>query len=191
MKILITGNPNYSGLCSGLKTVLYDKHVTYISRNNNYDLTDIPSIVNIAKNFNVFINSTNIPNDGQLNLLNAVYDSWAYGQIINVSTSSVYWNNQKNPEYYYRKLRLEKRSKELSGLSIEQGKGPRVSCIAFGELDTESQRSRNDQRVKIMLDLAANYIKLLIDAPPELNINYLCIDPVQTKELIQDTHQEY
>jgi hypothetical protein len=181
MKILVTGNPNYSGLCSGIKEVLHGRDITYISRSNGYDLTNVESIVDLATGYDIFVNSTNIPNNGQLSLLNSIYNSWTSGQIINVSTTSVFWNNRKNINYYQNKLLLEERSRELSNLSVELGTGPRVSCIAFGELDTESQRLRNDSRNKMMLITAATYIKVLIDSPPAVNINYLCVDPIQTK----------
>jgi hypothetical protein len=181
MKILVTGSYNYDGLCSGLKEVLYDRDVTYVSRSNGYDLTDIDSIVELTKGYDIFVNSLNIPNNGQLKLLNSVYDRWSSGHIINISTTSVFWNNQKNIEYYHNKSLLEQRSKELSNLSIETGQGPRVSCIAFGALDTASQRLKNDGRTKMSVVTAAIYVKLLIDSPPTTSINYLCLDPIQIK----------
>lgn len=180
MRIIVTGNPDFKGLCHGLKSVLDSYEVTYISRSNGYDLSDVEYITNIIKDYDVFINSTNVPNDGQLNLLNSVYNAWDAGYIINVSTTSVYWNNQKNLEYYERKLRLEQRSKELSNQSAEFGHNVRVSCIAFGELDTISQQSRNDNRNKMSVVTAANYIKMLIESPADININYICLDPRQT-----------
>lgn len=179
MKILITGNPNYSGLCKGLSRVLETYDVTFISRSLGYDLSDIHNVTKYAANYDVLINSTNIPNDGQLILLDSVYDSWTQGHIINVSTTSVYWNNKNNLEYYNSKLKLEERSKQLSNRSIEDNKKVKVSCVAFGQLDTESQRSRNDGRNKIDLEVAAQYVKFLIDLPKNVNINYLCIDPIQ------------
>lgn len=181
MKIFVTGNPNYDGLCSGLKEVLYDRDVTYASRNFGQDLTDIDSIVELAQGYDILVNSTNIPNNGQIKLLNSVYDRWTSGHIINVSTTSVFWNNQKNIEYYYNKFLLENRSRELSNLSIETGKGPKVSCIAFGALDTTSQRLKNDGRIKMPVVTAATYVKLLIDSPSTVSISYLCLDPIQTE----------
>lgn len=180
MRIIVTGNPDYQGLCYGIKHVLDTYDVTYISRNNGYDLSDIERITTVIKDYDVFINSTNIPNDGQLHLLNSVYNAWTIGHIINVSTTSVYWDNQKNLEYYEKKLRLEERSKELSNNSAEFGNNIRVSCIAYGELDTPNQRARNDNRNKINLITAASYIKMLIDSPSDININYICLDPRQT-----------
>lgn len=179
MKILITGNPKYEGLAQGLAKVLVDYDITFISRNNGYDLTDVQTITEIAKDYDVFINNTNIPNDGQLKLLDSVYNSWSEGLIINVSTTSVYWDNKKNIDYYNSKLKLEQRSKELSSKSAEHGNKIRVSCIAFGELNTESQRSRQDGRNKMLLTDAAQYVKILIDSPKTININYICLDPKQ------------
>ncbi len=181
MKILVTGNPNYEGLCQGLSQILTGYDVTFVSRSNGYDLSNVPLITEIARNYNIFINSTNVPNDGQLKLLESIYENCNLEHIINVSTTSVYWTNKKRLDYFESKSRLEQRSKELSSLSIENKNNTRVSCIAFGELNTQSQRDRKDGREKMLLTTAAQYVKLLIDSPPTININYLCVDPRQTK----------
>lgn len=180
MKILVTGNPDYEGLCYGLREVLSTYNVKYVSRCYGDDLTNIESIAEIAKDYDVLINSTNIPDDGQLRLLDLVYSHWTKGHIINVSTTSVYWNNQNNLKYYEQKLKLEQRSKELSNQSAEFGNNIRVSCIAYGQLDTPEQRARNDNRNKMSVVTAANYIKMLIESPADININYICLDPRQT-----------
>jgi NAD(P)-dependent dehydrogenase (short-subunit alcohol dehydrogenase family) len=180
MRILATGNPDYQGLCYGIREVLSSYDVTYVSRSYGNDLTNVESIAKIAKDYDVLINSTNIPDDGQLRLLDLVYNHWTKGHIINVSTTSVYWNNQQNLAYYEQKLRLEQRSKELSNQSAEFGNSIRVSCIAYGRLDTPTQRERNDNRNKMSVVTAANYIKMLIESPSDININYLCLDPRQT-----------
>lgn len=180
MRIVITGNPNYNGLSHGLKNVLQGYDITFLSRSLGHDLSDINTITDIIKDYDVFVNSTNIPNDGQLKLLDSVYSVWDVGYIINVSTTSVYWNNQKNIDYYTQKLKLENRSKELSNQSVEHGNNIRVSCISFGELDTVSQRNRNDNRNKLNLLQAASYVKMLIESPSYLNINYICLDPKQS-----------
>lgn len=180
MRIIVTGNPGFEGLCYGLESVLQSYDVTYISRSNGYDLTNIEAMTDIIKDYDILINSTHIPDDGQLNLLNKVYSAWNSGHIINVSTTSVYWNNQKKPKYYEQKLRLEQRSKELSNQSAEFGHNVRVSCIAFGALDTPEKRKSNDGRSKMNVITAANYIKMIIDSPKEININYICLDPRQT-----------
>jgi len=180
MKILITGNPEFQGLCHGLQEVLSMYELKFISRGTGYDLYDFENVSEMAKDYDVFINSTNIPDDGQLKMLDMVYSKWSMGHIINVSTTSVYWNNQTKIKYYEQKLKLEQRSKELSNQSAEFGNDIRISCIAYGQLDTPEQRKHYDGRKKMSVITAANYIKMLIESPKDINIHYICLDPRQT-----------
>jgi short-subunit dehydrogenase len=176
MKILVTGNPNYDGLASGIFQIFKNKNIEFISRFNNWNLFAHHAVAEYAKDFDVFINSTYVPNEGQINILKSVYEKFQQGHIINISSTVVYWNNQKNLDYYNDKVKLENLSKTLS-LNGISGSPIKVSCIAFGELDTSSQRSRNDNRNKINVYDAATIIEQVIES--KNNISYLNLDPIQ------------
>lgn len=176
MKILVTGNPNYDGLASGIYEVFCKSDLEFISRSNGWNLFDHETIAEYAKNFDVFINNSYVPNFGQVNILKSVYSKFNNGHIINISSTVVYWNNLKQIDYYQEKLELEKLSKKLSSDSVSKGI-VKVSCIAFGELDTERQRSRNDNRNKMNVIKAASVIKNIIDN--DYNISYMNLDPIQ------------
>jgi hypothetical protein len=47
MKILVTGNPNYDGLCSGINSTLTT--VDFIGRWNNWDMTNFDAICRKSK----------------------------------------------------------------------------------------------------------------------------------------------
>lgn len=178
MKILVTGNPNYDGLCSGISRVL--NNVDFIGRWNGWNMMDFDAIAEKAKDYDVFINSQFGPNDLQLHILNAVYDKFEKGHIINVGSSSAYWKDGSPQEYIETKFKLEERSKELSNHACWANKPIRVSCVAYGQLNSQSQKQRDDLREKIDLVDAARILKWIIDTPPSYNLHYLSLDPIQT-----------
>ena len=49
MKIIVTGNPNYEGLCKGIKQV-FDPNVEFIGRWNGWDLTDLDAVMVLMGN---------------------------------------------------------------------------------------------------------------------------------------------
>jgi NADP-dependent 3-hydroxy acid dehydrogenase YdfG len=159
--------------------VLKEHDLTFISRGLGHNLLDIDSIVEYSTEFDIFINSTNIPNKGQTRLLSKLYEANTLKHIINISTTSVYWNNQKNLQYYEDKLELETLSKQLSVDCIESGKTLRVSCIAFGALNSDKKQQNPTGRKLMDLDQAAFYVKMIVESPETININYICLDPIQ------------
>jgi NAD(P)-dependent dehydrogenase (short-subunit alcohol dehydrogenase family) len=177
MKILATGNPNYKGLCSGINSTL--DNVDFIGRWNNWNMEDFEAIGKKAKDYDVFINSQFGPNDLQLHILNSVYNKFNKGHIINISSSSAYWKNGSRQEYIETKCRLEERSKELSNICCWGDSNIRVSCIAFGQLNSQSQKLKNDGRNKIDLIDAAKVIKWLIDdVSKTYNLHYIAMDAI-------------
>lgn len=182
MKILITGNPAFNSLCRGLQTQLSNHELTFISRGLGHDLTNIDWVVEQCMGFDVFINSTNIPDSGQLKILNKLYDHPSLTHIINVSTTRIFWNNKTNYRYFDSKTELESRSKELSNECINFGKKLRVSCIAYGDLDSTQNQKETPSSNKIDLEEAAFYIKMIVESPKSYNINYICLDPVRINQ---------
>jgi len=177
MKILVTGNPNYDGLCKGINNVL--QSVEFIGRWNGWNMLDVDTIAKKAKDYDVFINSQFGPNDIQLHILNAVYDQFQQGHIINIGSSSAYWKDGSPQEYIDTKSRLEERSKQLSNYACWANIPIRVSCIAYGQLNSQSQKQKNTRK-KIDLTEAAKVIKWIVDSPAEYNLHYVALDPIQT-----------
>ena len=44
MKIVVTGNPNYEGLCKGIYEAYNSNFVEFIGRYNGWDLTDFDKV---------------------------------------------------------------------------------------------------------------------------------------------------
>ena len=177
MKILVTGNPNYEGLCKGIYEAYNHNFVEFIGRWNGWDMNNSKAIADKAANYDIFVNSQYGPDGQQLDILNAVYDRFDTGHIINISSTSAYWNN--GPDVYLKnKKALEYRSKELSQISC-WGKTPiRVSCISFGQLQSETQKKR-DNKNKISLLEAGRLVKWVIDSPRSMNLHHIAVDPIQ------------
>ena len=55
----------------------------------------------------------------------------------------------------------------------------RVSNIAFGQLNSQSQKQKDDKH-KISLLEAGNLVKWVIDTPSNTNVHYIALDPIQT-----------
>jgi len=178
MKILVTGNPNYDGLCKGINSVL--DNVDFIGRWNGWNMLDFDAIAEKAKNYDVFINSQFGPNDLQLHILNAVYKKFEKGHIINIGSSSAYWKDGSPNDYIETKSKLEERSKELSNYVCWGDTRIRVSCIGYGQLNSQSQKQRDDGRIKIDLFDSAKVIKWIIDSPSYYNLHYIALDAIQT-----------
>ena len=50
-RILVTGNPNYEGLCKGIYEAYNNNRVEFIGRWNNFDLGDFEAVGNKAKEY--------------------------------------------------------------------------------------------------------------------------------------------
>lgn len=179
MRILVTGNPNYEGLCKGIYEAYNHNFVEFIGRWNGWNMNDSNAIADKAANYDIFVNSLYGPDGQQLDILNAVYDRFDTGHIINISSTSAYWNNGPD-EYLKNKKALEYRSKELSQISCWGKTDIRVSCISFGQLQSETQKKR-DNKNKISLLEAGRLVKWVIDSPRSMNLHYLAVDPIQTE----------
>ena len=178
MRILVTGNPNYKGLCKGIYEAYNHNFVEFIGRWNDWDLGDFEKVANYAKDFDVFVNSQYGPNGEQVELFNAVYDKFEEGHIVNISSTSAYWNN--GPEDYLKnKKQLDYISKQKSQIACWGNTPIRVSNIAFGQVESKTQEQR-DNKNKISLEEAGKLVKWVIDSPRDMNFHYIALDPIQT-----------
>ena len=90
-RILVTGNPNYDGLCKGIYEAYNRNRVEFVGRWNGWDLGDFEKLANHAKDFDIFVNSQYGPNGEQVDILNAVYNKFEQGHIINISSTTSYY----------------------------------------------------------------------------------------------------
>jgi len=193
MKIIVTGDPNYEGLCKGIKQV-FGPNVEFIGRWNGWDVTNLDAIADYVKDFDIFINSQYGSNGEQISLLKKVYAIFKGKHIINISSTSAYWEKKSDttkpldqledfPEssaenYVKNKTALDEASKELCKNTCWGTNKIRISNIAYGQLASKYQLLRNNVN-KISLTQAANIVKWVIDSPDNLNVHYVSVDPIQ------------
>ena len=65
------------------------------------------------------------------------------------------------------------------GLTGIWASGPKISYISLGTLD--NNQAKHPDRKTMDINLAAEYIKWIVDQPKHLNINELSIDPMQSE----------
>ena len=101
--------------------------------------------------------------------------------IINISSTSSYWGDGPSSEDYIKnKTELDDISKRLCK-NVCWGPSPiRITNIAFGQLNSASQKKKQDNRKKLDLEEAGKIVKWVIDSPKEYNIHYISLDPIQT-----------
>lgn len=179
-RILVTGNPNYEGLCKGIYEAYNRNRVEFIGRWNDWDLADFEKVANYAKEFDVFVNSQYGPDGEQVDILNAVYNKFDTGHIVNISSTSSYWGDGYSPQdYLANKTSLDERSKELCKNVCWGTSKIRMSNIAFGQLNSRTLKAKDDKH-KISLQEAGQLVKWVIDSPTYTNIHYIALDPIQT-----------
>jgi NADP-dependent 3-hydroxy acid dehydrogenase YdfG len=61
--------------------------------------------------------------------------------------------------------------------------GPRVTLLSFGTLSNNQHKHPN--RTCMDIDVAANYVKWILDQPSDISINELSIDPLQENKNVQ------
>jgi len=180
MRILVTGNPNYQGLCSGIYKAYSNNQIEFIGRWNDWDLTDTDKVAEYAKDYDVFVNSQYGPNGEQVDLLHKVYKVFKGLHIINISSTTSYWGDGYNPGNYLKnKTDLDEASKTLSQNSAFGNSKIRVTNIAFGQLASQTQIVK-DTNNKISLLDAGKLVKWVIDSPRSYNLHYMALDPIQT-----------
>ena len=180
MKIIITGNPNYEGLCKGLYEAYNGNQLEFIGRHNGWDMQDLDAVADYIKDYDVFVNSLLIPDNGQEKLLHKVYKTFKGSHIINISSTTSYWGDGYSPKGYLEsKTALDNASKTYSQYCAFGDSKIRVSNIAFGQLDSKKINDNSNSKKISLLD-AGKLVKWLIDSPRNTNIHYLAVDPIQT-----------
>jgi hypothetical protein len=205
MKIIVTGNPNYEGLCKGIYKT-FGPDVEFIGRWNGWDVTDLDAVADYVKDFDVFVNSQYGPNGEQIKLLEKVYPIFKGDHIVNISSTTSWWDKiwdtskpmdliEGFPEddqarYFQNKINLDIMARKLSKNVCWGTNKIRISNIAFGQLASKYKVQKNNVN-KISLTQAASIVKWVIDSPTNMNVHYIAVDPIQREDTVQDNTQEH
>jgi len=178
--MIIAGNKKY-GLAKSLHK-LYPSAV-FCSRTTDFELTSKKGQVAFAEEavlHKVIIICSALWKFNQTVLLDVLYKKCievnAKPHIICIGSTTDRVKNGKAWLYNAEKKALRDYCNTLALGGVWSNK-PKVSYISFGTL-TNNQEKHPD-RTCMDIDLAAEYIKWLIDQPTHLNINEISIDPVQ------------
>ena len=183
MKIMMTGNPDY-GLAEKFAVVC--PQTDFVSRTNSYDLCSKEGrniIAQSSLSYDVFINSSALYQFNQTLVLETVWKKWKennkQGHIINIG--STVDRSTKGAEWIYpqEKKALKSLSHQYAMMGLWGGSGIKVSYIAFGSLQTKKVHEKHPDRKLMNVTQAAEYIKWIMDAPTNININELHMDPIQ------------
>jgi hypothetical protein len=180
-KILISANKN-EGLGKSLYKLYPD--ATFCSRETGYELTTTSDQLKFAREaleHDIIIICSSLWKFNQTILLDEVYKlltrhkKMPYIICIGDTTDRV-----KTGEAF--RLNAEKKALRdycnTLGLSGAWGEDtPKVTYISLGLLSNKQRRY--PERKPLDIDLAANYIKWLIDQPEYVSINEISIDPMQ------------
>ena len=205
-RIIMTGNPNYEGLCKGVYQAYSQNRVEFIGRWNGWDVNNLDAIADYIKDFDVFINSQYGPGGEQITLLKKVYPIFKGNHIINISSTSSYWGKVADtskpldapegfPEfsqenYVKNKTALDEESKKLCKYVCWGTNKIRISNIAFGQLRSK-YKIQKDNKNKISLLQAGQMVKWVVDSPTNMNLHYIAMDPIQREDVTPDSNPEY
>lgn len=178
--ILIAGNKDY-----GLAKEIYNLYpeAFFASRSSGYDLTrqdDQKRFVELIHNYKIVINCSALYKFNQTVLLDQINKYCIENNIrphiicIGSTTDRV----KKGGAWLYNaeKKALRDYSNTL-GLNGVWNAGPKVTLISFGTLSNVQQK--HPTRKCMPIEVAAQYIKWIIDQPKDICINEISIDPLQ------------
>jgi len=182
MKILITGNPR-KGLAGSLSKIW--PAADFVSRSNGWDLTKddrIAALAILAADYDIFINNSALWKFHQTLILEAVYKNAKQKQsnlkIICVGSTTDRATKGSDWLYQQEKKALRSYCNSLNMSGVWSG-GPLVSYISFGTLS--NNQDKHADRTCMDIDLAASYVKWLVEQPNCVSINEISIDPIQVK----------
>ena len=178
--MLISGNKEH-GLAKSLYKLYPD--AVFASRSTGYDLCSHDGRNRFAKeslNHETIILSSALFNFNQTILLDTVFKTCSENNhrphIVNISSTTDRVKNAKVWLYNAEKKALRDYSNSL-GLKGVWSDSPKITLVSFGTL-TNYQYKHPDRKC-LDIDLAAEYIKWVIDQPRNLTINEISIDPMQ------------
>jgi NADP-dependent 3-hydroxy acid dehydrogenase YdfG len=178
--MIITGN-NKEGIAGALAKLYPDAE--FCSRSTGYDLStklDQERLAELVCKHDVFVNCAALYKFNQTTLLNIVYHKCVLEKhnchIINIGSTTDRVKKGGAWLYNAEKKALRDYSNTL-GLNGVWANGPKLSYISFGTLSNNQEKHPDRQTMDI--DVAAEYIKWIVDQPKHLCINEMSIDPMQ------------
>lgn len=114
-KILCTGNPNKQGIANAVANRFPDSDFIYLS--NGYDLTvstGQDKFISMIKNYNVFINISQLSNNSQEKLLKIAHEEGMKGHVFNIGSIAEY----KRWEWYETNYTNDKRNLRETSLDL-------------------------------------------------------------------------
>ena len=180
--IFITGNPK-EGLAKGLASVF--PKADFVSRDSGCDLETRMNMEAVAKKaieYDVFINNSALWHFRQSLLLELVWKlAETAGKSLHiVCIGSTVDRVTKGSSWIYQqeKKALQSYCQSLALQSVWSEKTvPRVSLISFGTL--ENNEEKHPGRKCMSIPDAASYVKWIVDAPSNVNINEISLDRIQ------------
>ncbi len=182
--MIITGNPK-EGVAQALHKLYPDAE--YVSRSTTgLDLTETDHMFEFANmcttHDQIIINSA-LWRFHQTILLDIVYKACrtAKNDAHIVCIGSTTDRTSKGTAWLYNAEKKALRDYTNSlGLVGVWHSGPRLSYISFGTLS--NNQHKHPDRKCMDIDVAASYVKWILDQPAHLNINELSIDPMQVRQ---------
>jgi NADP-dependent 3-hydroxy acid dehydrogenase YdfG len=178
--MIITGNRDEK-LAGALAKIYPDAE--FVSRTTGFDLStklDQERLAELVCKHDVFINCAALFKFNQTTLLNIVYQKCVLEKhnchIINIGSTTDRIHYGGAWLYNAEKKALRDYSNTL-GLTCVWSSGPKITYISFGTLSNNQEK--HPKRKCMDIDVAAEYIKWVVDQPRHLNINELSIDPMQ------------
>ena len=182
--MIVTGNKE-EGLAQALSKIYPD--AVYVSRRNNgLDLTTTDHMFEFAnmctKHDQIIINSA-LWRFHQTVLLDLVYKACrtAKNEAHIVCIGSTTDRTSKGTAWLYNaeKKALRDYCNSLGLVGVWHS-GPKISYISFGTLS--NNQHKHPDRVCMDINIAAEYIKWILDQPKHFAVNELSIDPMQARK---------
>lgn len=176
MKIAITGHSAGIGLALANIYQQRGNEVIGLSRRNGYNIRNMPKIIEMIKDCDIFINNAQV-GFAQTELLFAVYKSWQDKEnklIINISTMMTAEPLSSLPgldmtEYYVQKIALEEAIRQLRYYRT----WPKLCLVKPGAIAT--QPGQTSPRPYADVDTWAQKLVELLDCGSELEITELSL----------------
>lgn len=180
--MIITGNKE-KGLAKELFELYPD--AMFCSRSNGFDLCSKKGqkdFANLTIEHEIIILNSALYRFEQTNLLNEVYESCVKIKhipfIICIGSTTDRVKNSKPWIYNAEKKALRDFCNTLSLGGVWSDK-PKVTYVSFGTLSNNAEK--HPTRKCMNINLAANYIKWIIDQPKDVCVNEISIDPMQSE----------
>jgi NAD(P)-dependent dehydrogenase (short-subunit alcohol dehydrogenase family) len=187
MKILMTGNPEKD--IAKQVAALYDD-INFVCRSSNADYkidlskeTNQDRLAVISKDYEVFINSSLVPNFGQTQILQKVWTEWRdsnkAGHIINFGSAVDYYYRPDNRLYPVEKRALRDLNRSLTKHCNWFDSKIRCTYFSFGGVSTEKTKEQWGHYKHFDTTEIAEYLKWIIESPIHANIDEMHITPIQ------------